>query len=325
MGTRARAAVFVLSVLTVVVVGALGVAAIRAPDPPRWPNKVAVIGLDDSDGRQPVRFLALADPLTRTVVVVPPEAVVEIPGSGFLRAYHAWRLGGAPLVRGTLERLFGVEVPFSVTGGGSDFPNLARSFTTAEIVARYLDDLRAALEEGAGSWEILEVRGERKQGPQGPFLVLDPASVSEAARAIGGLGTRVFVDPSGDDALVRPTPTSEAGSEEPAAPTPPPDEERIDPAGIRVEVLNGGRVDMAASRTAERLRELGYEVVRVADFTSQDRERSIVYFRSDDAESHDKAVQVAAELGYAVEEIPDGLRMRDNADVLLILGHDAQV
>ncbi len=323
MGTRTRAAVFVLSVLTVVVVGALGVAAIRAPETPRWPNKIAVIGLDESDPRQPIRFLAVADPVTRSVVVVPPEAVVEIPGSGFLRAYHAWRLGGAPLVRETLERLFGVEVPFSVIGDGRDFPGLARGFRTAEIVPEHLNDLREALEQGAGSWGILEVRGESKRGPQGPFLVLDPASVSEAARAIGGLGTRVFVDPSGEDELVRPTPAGDVDGA--AGPTPLADDERIDPAGIGVEVLNGGRVDMAATRTADRLRELGYDVVRVADFTSQDRERSVVHFRADDEESHDKAVQVGAEFGYAVEVIPEGLRIRDAADVLLILGHDAQV
>lgn len=323
MSTRLRGAVFVLTVVSVVVVGGLGVRAIRAPETPDWPGRIAVIGLNEANPRQPVSYLGVADPITKAIATVPPDAVVEIPGSGFLRAYHAYRLGGAEGVRDTLGRLFGVDVPFSVRGPGDHFDIVATSFTTAEIVPDRTEDLRATLEEAVVSWERREVSGERREGPQGTYLILNPASVADAASAIGGLGTRVFVDPSSLDAGTGEIVEAPAGSALPA-PTDTPVPLAFEPADIAVDVLNGGDVDMAATRTADKLRPLGYNVVRIGDFTPQTRDESFVYYRAD---TEDKGRQVAEELGYPIEEVPDDVesRMRQSADVLVLLGDDAKV
>jgi hypothetical protein len=261
------------------------------------------------------------------VAVVPADAVVEVPGSGFLRAYHAWRLDRSEGVRETLGRLFGVDVPFAAWGEGDTFEQVAVGFTEAEIPAGRVDDVRAALEE-ARSWPTTEVTGERKEGAQGTFLIPDPRSVAEAAGPIGGLGTRVFVDPTSVEGTVQvqaqppdgtdPTP---AAASEPPAPTPPP-VARIDPSTIRVEVLNGGEVELAATKTSERLEASGYPVVRIADHNPQDRPQSFVHFR---AGGEEMARQVGAELGYPVEPLPPGVTMKQAADVLVLLGHDAKV
>jgi hypothetical protein len=316
MSPTKRGAVFFLSVATVVVIGAMGVRAIRAPAPARWPGRIAVIGLDEGNKQQPVTYLAIADPTRKTVVVVPPIAVVEVPGAGFLRAFHAWRLGGVSQVRATLGRLFGVDVPFSVVGPGGDLEAIAASFSSADILPDRLDDLRAALTEAVSDWEVKEVTGERKQGVRGPFLVPDSRSVDTAARAIGGFGTKVFVDPTREQVLVAAS-TSPSPSR---APSPAPSPKLIPPAQITVDVLNGGQVELAATKTANKLKPKGYQVRKIGDFTPQNRPASVVYFK---AGAEAKARQVAAELGYPVEPLP--AQIKSDADVLVLLGHDARV
>src|SRR5690349_15604176 len=97
LSARQLGIVFVLSVLTVGVLAVVGYKAIRRPKAAFWPDRIAVIGLDASNKDVPVSFLGVVDPVRQTVVTLPSDAVVEVPRAGFIRAYHAWRLGGAPL------------------------------------------------------------------------------------------------------------------------------------------------------------------------------------------------------------------------------------
>lgn len=316
MGSRTRGAIFVLSVATVALIGVLGFNAIRSPEAAPWPDRVAVIGVEEGGSQQPVRFLAVADPVRRAVVVVPPETVVEVPGTGFLRAYHAYRLGEMSLTRRTLGRLFGVEVPFAVRGEADEFERLARTFTVAEIPSENLDDLTTALAEAADEWRVHELSGERRTGPGGVYIVVGPDSVSEAARMIGGLGTRVFADPATESELAATVPAPDADDEEDEAPSGPAPEE------IAVEILNGSDVAGAAGELADRLRELGYEVVRTGDHFPKNVETSSVYFRPGDEEAEGMARQIDHELDYGVETLPEGIAMRDTADVLVLLGYD---
>lgn len=323
MGPAKRGAIFLLTVVTVAVVGALGVQAIRAPEEARWPDRIAVIGVDETDQRRPLTYLGLGDPVRKAAVSVPTDAVLEVPGSGFLRAYHAYRLGGAELVRATLGRLFGVDVPFSVVGTGSSFEDVAASFTEVEVASGHAEELESVLRLDGPGWERLEVTGEARRGPEGSYVALDPRSVSVVARAIGGLGTKVFADPLGEGAVVLSSPVPGAEGE-PQEPTPAatPD---IDPAEVGVDVLNGGEVELAATKTAERLEELGYDVRRIADEEPQIHERSVVFWRPDDPSTEAMARQVGAELGYPAEPLPDGIPIKQASQIVVLLGHDAKV
>lgn len=322
MGPAKRGAIFLLTVVTVAVVGALGVQAIRAPEEARWPDRIAVIGIDETDGRRPLTYLGLGDPVRKAAVTVPADAVVEVPGSGFLRAHHAYRLGGAELVRGTLGRLFGVDVPFSVVGTGTTFEDVVGSYTEIEVASGHTEDLQIVLEEESSRWERIEVSGEPREGPQGLYVALDPASVSRVARTVGGLGTKVFADPGGDGARLVSSPVPGAPTETPAPTATPPE---IDPAEVMIDVLNGGEVRLAATETAERLSGLGYDVRRIADEEPQDHERSVVYWRTDDPDAEPMARQVAAELGYPAEPLADGIPIKQASHLVVLLGHDADV
>ena len=324
MNERRRGALLVLGVVTALVVAVLSFRAIRSPEAAEWPGRVAVIGLSTEGGTLPLDYLALVDARREAVVEVPVEAVLEVPGSGFLRVFHAYRLGGDALVRQTLNRLLAVDVPFSAAGEGEELPTVSVSFTETNVSGPDRTDLGGALAAAPG-WDVRVIAGIWKQGADGLYMIPDPDSVAEAARTVGGIGTRVFVDP---DAV--PGEPTEAPSGAPsvatpfpdASPSPTPPPERVEEATIGVDVVNGGEVELAATKTSTRLRELGYQVTRVADLQPQDRERSIVYYREGQEPG---GRQVAADLGYPVEPLPEGIPIKANADVVVVLGHDAKV
>lgn len=307
MSASRRGVIFFLSVATVATVGGLGIRAIRAPEAAAWPGRVALMGLD-RDSVQPVRYLAIVDPVRRTVVEVPPEALVEVPGAGFLRVFHAYKLGGSGLVRETLGRLFGVDVPFSASGQGNSFRQVARTVSEAEVTPGRLADLQASLDAAAG-WARRKLTGNRLDSTAGPVVVLDRADVGATAGALGGVGTKVLADAAQaglvDEAIAAASPSG--------APS-------IAPAQIRVDVLNQGPVDGAATKTAAGLRAKGYQIARIGDLKPQDRQTSVVFYVQG-AEA--KARQVGAELGYSVEPVPKSLTTA--AEVVVVLGADAQV
>lgn len=297
-----RGGLLAVTLAVLAVGGVLASRALRSQDRARWPDRVAVVGIDESNKRQPVTFIGVTDPVRRAVVVVPTTMVVEVPGAGFLRAFHAYRLGGVPKVRATLERLLGVEIPFSVTGRGSDYAAVVSSSSSAEILPERVDDLRRALRDSITDWQVLDVRGERHESLRGPYVVPDPGSVAAAARALGGRGTKVFADPAQLDI-------------DAATPTP-----AVAPSEITVEVLNGGPVPQAATKTAEKLRNAGFALGRIGDLKPQDRPASYVYAA---AGAMAKARVVAAALGYPVGDMPADLK--SSSDVLVVLGSDAKV
>ncbi|HVE92189.1 MAG TPA: LytR C-terminal domain-containing protein [Actinomycetota bacterium] len=305
MGPWRRFAVFVLTISTVAFVAVAGVRLLSSSEAPEWPDRVAVIGVDQ-EAEQPVTYLAVADPMRQAIVEVPVDAEVEVPGSGFLRAHNAFRIGGRPLMRATLERLFAVDVPFTATGQGLAFEPVVASLDRIDAPGSLRDDLREALEEGSQRWEARKVRGTARPAPEGIRMLLDRASLADAAAIIGGFGTNVF--PPDDDAA--------APVAAPSAPAPP---ERADPKAVTVDVLNGGEVERAARRTADVLKAKGYSIGKVEDLDPQDRERSVVHFNEG---REREGRQVAAELGYPAEPLPPAIKSQ--APVVVVLGDDAK-
>jgi hypothetical protein len=288
---------FLLAMTATAVLAVIAFVIVRPTSDAEWPDRIAVIGT--KPGRVPVAFLAVADPVRRVVVSVPVDATVEIPGQGFLRAHHAWTLGGATTVAQTLGNLFGVEVPFSAAGEGSTYEDVLGSSLAIEP-SRDEAAVRGALRDGSESWRRIDV-GTRAVAQS---VELDPASVREASVALGGR-------PAGPVRTSSPPPPPNA----PASPTPAPSS--VDRGTVTVDVRNAGEVAGAAGRTADKLRTLGYKVGYVGDYRPQ-REDGIVYFASGkEAEGR----QVAADLGLGAEPVPGGVSMRPGSHVLVLLGN----
>lgn len=190
-------------VLAIVTIGVLAFFVLR-PEPPSpegadWPSNVALIG---TSGPQALGYLAVLSPSTQAVAELNVDTVIEIPGTGFLRASQAHRLGGEALTRAALSKLFGVEVPFSVTAVGSTLEAVVESDGNAEIPKKHVDNLSDALTASL-DWTLGRVLTTKAQCPEGVCLAPVPKSVEEVSRLVGGLGTdEFFTAPT-----VRPAPT----------------------------------------------------------------------------------------------------------------------
>lgn len=256
-----------------------------------WPAPVAVIGTTD-DAREPVGFLGVADPVHHVVVAVPADAIVEIPGKGFLRAYHAWRLGSSEAVRETLGLLFGIDVPFAVVGEGSTYKEVLGSALQIDAPTTVEGPLRGTLRDASESWRRLDVK------PAGQSL--DAATLRAAILSLGG----------------RPTSKAVRTASATASPSPP---ARIDPTTVTVDVLNGGEVRGAAAGTAAKLEAKGYRIGTIGDFEPR-RTESVVYFAPDKEAA---GRQVGAELDLRSEAVPKEIVMGSGVDVLVVVGDDA--
>jgi len=106
---------------------------------------------------------------------------------------------------------------------------------------------------------------------------------------------------------------------------PSPDPERPSPSTelvgsiIQVEVRNGAGVDHLAAQTTQYLRERGFDVVDVGNYTSFQQERSIVIDRVGDLEA---ARTVAEALGLPADRVRQDIRRQYYLDASVIIGHD---
>jgi hypothetical protein len=88
---------------------------------------------------------------------------------------------------------------------------------------------------------------------------------------------------------------------------------------IQVEVRNGAGVDRLAAETTHYLRERGFDVVDVGNYTSFQQERSVVIDRVGDPEA---ARKVAEALGLPDDRVQQDIRRQYYLDASVIIGHD---
>jgi hypothetical protein len=107
--------------------------------------------------------------------------------------------------------------------------------------------------------------------------------------------------------------------------TPSPDPQRSDETTklvgsiIQVEVRNGAGVDRLAAQTTHYLRERGFDVVDVGNYSSFQQERSVVIDRVGDLEA---ARKVAEALGLPTDRVRQDIRRQYYLDASVIIGHD---
>lgn len=88
---------------------------------------------------------------------------------------------------------------------------------------------------------------------------------------------------------------------------------------IQVEVRNGAGVDGLAARTTEYLRERGFDVVNVGNYSSFDKERSVVIDR---VGNRPAARKVAQALGLSTDRVRQEVRPQYFLDASVIIGRD---
>jgi polyisoprenyl-teichoic acid--peptidoglycan teichoic acid transferase len=92
----------------------------------------------------------------------------------------------------------------------------------------------------------------------------------------------------------------------------------VSPASVSVEVLNGAGVTGLAARSADKLKQAGYNVTNVADAPRAQAQTSIIA----KASARTAAQQIASALGVSTDRVSTG--NPTNADVQVILGADAR-
>ena len=129
------------------------------------------------------------------------------------------------------------------------------------------------------------------------------------ALAVGGLSVLVLLY-----ALATRTVFTGPSPERPAS-----DTSRLVGEIIQVEVRNGAGIDHLAERTTQYLRDRGFDVVDVGNYSSFDQEHSVVIDRIGNM---DAARNVAEALGIPPERIQQNLKPQYYLDASVIIGHD---
>ncbi|MFB6098090.1 MAG: LytR C-terminal domain-containing protein [Salinibacter sp.] len=88
---------------------------------------------------------------------------------------------------------------------------------------------------------------------------------------------------------------------------------------IQVEVRNGAGVPNLAERTTEYLRDQGFDVVDVGNYSSFDQEHSVVIDRIGNMEA---ARNVAEALGIPAKRVRQNIKPQYYLDASVIIGHD---
>lgn len=88
---------------------------------------------------------------------------------------------------------------------------------------------------------------------------------------------------------------------------------------IQVEVRNGAGVDFLAAEVTQFLRERGFDVVEVGNYSSFNQEHSVVIDRVGDLES---AKKVAAALGIPAARVRQDIRTDYYLDASVVIGED---
>jgi len=105
----------------------------------------------------------------------------------------------------------------------------------------------------------------------------------------------------------------------PSPERPVPDSSELVGSIIQVEVRNGAGVDRLAERTTQYLRDRGFDVVDVGDYSSFDQEHSVVIDRIGNLEA---AQNVAEALGIPSERVRQDLKPQYYLDASVVIGRD---
>lgn len=273
----------------------VGSAAEESPD---WPDGVAVAAITSGAPSE----LALVQPEgSPRIVLFPPESLLEIPGTGRIRAATAFRIGGIELVARGFAALVG-SVPYWAEGGG------------VSALEALDGDFRSNLGDNAG--EVRRILSDALAGSA--LVIVAPGEWSEDG------GIRTFVPDSQEilaemrESAPEPSPAatpSPFASPSPlASPSPSPTE--LDPADVSVEVLNAGGPSGSAGRTADALRAEGFAVAFVGNYAGPRVSRTEIYFRQ--SEQAGEAVAEVIGGGVTAQPLREGLGTE--ADVLVLVG-----
>lgn len=88
---------------------------------------------------------------------------------------------------------------------------------------------------------------------------------------------------------------------------------------VQVEVRNGAGIDGLAERTTQYLRDRGFDVVDVGNYSSFDQDHSVVIDRIGNPEA---ARNVAKALGIPPTRVRQNIKPQYYLDASVILGHD---
>ncbi|PSQ70674.1 MAG: hypothetical protein BRD54_04555 [Bacteroidetes bacterium SW_8_64_56] len=88
---------------------------------------------------------------------------------------------------------------------------------------------------------------------------------------------------------------------------------------IQVEVRNGAGIDHLAEQTTQYLRDQGFDVVDVGNYSSFDQKHSVVIDRTGNLEA---ARNVAEALGIPSERVRQDLKPQYYLDASVVIGHD---
>lgn len=218
-------------------------------EPLPWPADVAVAS-ERGGNLSEFWLLHYGPPNGPLIVRFEPEARLEVPGSGQLRAESAYRIGGADALAAGLSGVLGVEVPYAVAG-----PSDRAGLPPAEIESHNLRDrapeVAAVLQEvRTGTRRAVEAPGRPARSGRMSFFALDVGTLSKALR-VASLGEAVRI--------LSPRRT---------APRSPPTR-KPRPADVQVESLNAGAPDGSATTVAEVLRKDGFKISRIGDVPAQ--------------------------------------------------------
>jgi hypothetical protein len=97
---------------------------------------------------------------------------------------------------------------------------------------------------------------------------------------------------------------------------------RVDPADVKVSVLNGTVVQGLAAQIGDKLRRKGYQLVNTANSSDQQRAESVVLFVDDDARDEARSVARALDISQKEQADESSIDLAGGATVIVVIGAD---
>lgn len=233
-------------------------------------------------------LLDVNDDRSPSLMEFPVETLLEVPGTGRIRAVTLFNIEGAEELGAALEETIQRRAPFWVHIHGTSPP---RSLTGASHnlgshsseVDRYLARVGAGI-------HVIPAPGEWLSQSQTRSFEPDAARIRVRLR-----------NPN----LALPSPNSPGESAD-----------SLDRSSITVEVLNAGASAGAAARMSDVLRAQGFSISRVGDFPGERVEGIVVYYRT--SRLHGDAVAAVISSNVTARRLPS--TVTTTALVLVLVG-----
>jgi LytR cell envelope-related transcriptional attenuator len=97
---------------------------------------------------------------------------------------------------------------------------------------------------------------------------------------------------------------------------------RIDPADVKVSVLNGTVIPGLAAQIGDKLKRKGYQLVNTDNNSDQQRAESVVLFVDDDARDEARSVARALDISQKEQADPSSIDLAGGATVIVVIGAD---